>query len=169
MRRHDTPPWVAKTQLAVLQYLAQAETLERVPGCIPKALEIVAQTKSELKAGRVPVEELLVAQRLSRELAGYKTPSPAARAARQLVEIGKTVAPGQVMRFVFTRGKPGIWAYGCGEFDQKTLDVGKYEEFLERAARTILDSFMLEPRRQNDRGKEVLQLITPSVFKEYFF
>jgi DNA polymerase elongation subunit (family B) len=28
-RRHDTPPWVAKTQLAVLQCLAQAETLEQ--------------------------------------------------------------------------------------------------------------------------------------------
>jgi DNA polymerase elongation subunit (family B) len=116
----------------------------------------------------VPAEDLLITQRLSRALDGYKTPSPAAWAARQLVDAGKTVAPGQVMRFVFTRGKPGVWAYGYGEFDKRTLDIEQYTELLERAARTILDSFILEPRRQNDRGKEVLQLITPSVFKGYF-
>jgi len=151
-----------------LQCLAQAETLEQVHKYIPKALEIVAQAKRDLRAGHVPAEDLLVTQRLSRELDGYKTPSPAARAAKQLGDAGKTVAPGQVMRFVFTRGKPGVWDYGYGEFDKRTLDIKQYTELLERAARTILDSFMLEPRRQNDRGKEVLQLITPSVFKGYF-
>jgi DNA polymerase II len=168
LRRHDTPPWVAKTQLAVLQCLAQAETLEQVQHYIPRALEIVERANRDLKAGRVPVEDLLVTQRLSRELDNYKTPSPAARAAMQLVDAGKTVAPGQVIRFVFTRGRPGVWAYGCGKFDQGTLGLKQYGELLERAARTILDSFMLVPWRQKDRGKEVLQLITPSVFKGYF-
>jgi DNA polymerase elongation subunit (family B) len=86
------------------------------------------------------VADLLVSQRLSRELDSYKTPLPAARAARQLVEMGKAVAPGQVIRFVYTRGKPGVWAYGCGEFDQRTLDVDQYSVLLERAVRTILDS-----------------------------
>lgn len=167
-RRHDTPIWVAKIQLAVLQCLAQAETLGKVKNYIPRALEITEQAKRDLKAGRVPVEDLLVTQRLSRELDGYKTPSPAARAARQLVESGKTVAPGQVMRFVLTRGSPGVWAYGCGKFDERTLDDGKYGELLERAAGTILDSFTLESRMQNDRGRKVLQLTITSAFKGLF-
>ncbi len=45
LRRHDTPPWVAKVQLAVLQCLAQAATLEQVQEYIPKAREIMAQAK----------------------------------------------------------------------------------------------------------------------------
>lgn len=158
LRRHDTPLWVAKTQLAVLQCLAQAQTMEQVQEYIPKALGIVEQAKRDLNAGRVPAEKLLVIQRLSRDLKGYKTPSPAARAARQLVEMGKSIAPGQTMRFVFTRGKPGVWAYGCGEFDQRTLDFEMYEKLLKRAEGAILDSFTLEPQMRNDRDKKVLKL-----------
>jgi DNA polymerase-2 len=168
LRRHDTPPWVAKTQLAILQCLAQAETLEQVQEYIPGALEIVERANRDLKAGRVPVEDLLVTQRLSRDLEGYKTPSPAARAARQLVGMGKSVAPGQVMRFVLTRGKPGVWAYGCGEFDRRTLDLGKYGELLERATSTILDPLTFEAGRENVTEGKVLQSIITSAFQGLF-
>ncbi|RPH59458.1 MAG: hypothetical protein EHM81_08165, partial [Chloroflexi bacterium] len=139
LRRHDTPPFVAKVQLAVLQCLAQAATLEQVQEYIPKARESVEQAKRELRAGRVPVEDLVITQRLSREVAAYKSPSPAARAAKQWLEAGKSVAPGQVMKFVFTRGKPGVWAYGCGELDERTVDIGRYVELLNRAAETVID------------------------------
>jgi hypothetical protein len=27
------------------------------------------------------------------------------------------------MRFVYTRGHPGVWAVGCGELDVMTVDV----------------------------------------------
>ncbi len=84
------------------------------------------------------MEDLLITQHLSREVVAYKSPSPAARAARQWIEAGKSVAPGQVMKFVYTRGKPGVWAYGCGELDGRTVDVRKYVELLERAAGMIL-------------------------------
>ena len=50
-RRHDTPLWVTKTQLAVLQCLAQADTLGHVQKHIPKALAIVEQAKRNLKTG----------------------------------------------------------------------------------------------------------------------
>ncbi len=165
LRRHDTPLWVAKTQLAALQCLAQAETLEQVQEHIPRVLGIFAQAKRDLRAGRVPVEDLLVTQRLSREVDNYKTPSPAARAARQLVKMGKSVAPGQVMRFVYTRGRPGVWCYGCGEFDERTLDVEQYAKLLEKATRTILDSLTLEAGLENANGGKVLQLTIISAFK----
>jgi DNA polymerase-2 len=146
LRRHDTPPWVSRTQLAVLDCLAQAGTLDQVRAYSPRALEIVELARRDLQAGRVPVNDLLISQRLSREVDSYKSPSPAARAARQLVERGKSVAAGQTMRFVLMRGKPGVWAYGCGEFDLRTLGVDQYAALLERAARTLLDSFTLESR-----------------------
>jgi hypothetical protein len=73
----------------------------------------------------------------------YKPPSPAARATRQWIAASKSVAPGQVMRFVFTRGEPGVWAYGVGELDERKVDVGKYIQLLKRAAGTILDAFSI--------------------------
>ena len=150
LRRHDTPPFVAKIQLAVLECLAQAKTLEQVADYIPKTREIVEQAKRDLRAGRVPPEELVIAQRLSRDVDKYQSPSPAARAARQWVEAGKSVAPGQVMRFVFTRGKPGVWAVGVGELDARKVDVGKYAELVERAVDTIIQIFNGAERYQND-------------------
>jgi hypothetical protein len=81
------------------------------------------------------------AWRLSRDVDAYKSPSPAARAAKQWIEAGKSVAPGQVMQFVITRGKPGVWAYGLGELDVRRVDVERYIELLERAAGTVLDVF----------------------------
>ena len=142
LRHHDTPPWVAKTQLAVLQCLAQAKTLALVQAYISQACEIVAQAKRDLRAGRVPVDDLLITQRLSREVEAYKSPSPAARAALQLVEMGIKVAPGQAIQFVYTLGKPGVWVQGANSFNEKTLAVEEYSKLLQRAALTILEPFV---------------------------
>jgi DNA polymerase-2 len=142
LRRHDTPPWVAKIQLAVLQCLAHAKTLAQVREYLPKAGEIVEKAKRDLRNGRVPPEELVISQRLSRAVEDYKSPSPAARAAQQWLEAGKSVAPGQVMRFVYTRGHPGIWAFGCGELEGRVVDVRRYMTLLNRAVGSVLDIFV---------------------------
>ena len=55
--------------------------------------------------------ELLLAQRLTREVEDYRSPSPGARAARQLKEVGKIVKPGQRVRFLYTLGRPGVYAW----------------------------------------------------------
>jgi DNA polymerase II len=141
LRRHDTPPWVAKTQLAVLECLAQAKTLQQVREYLPRAQRIVADARRDLRMGRVPLEELVITQRLSREVEDYKSPPPAARAARQWLEAGKPVSPGQVMRFVYTRGQPGVWAPGCGELDGRMVDVDRYLTILERAIDTVIAPF----------------------------
>jgi DNA polymerase-2 len=152
LRRHDTAPWVAQTQLTILQCLAQAKTLEDVQEFIPKAHEIVEQAKRELLAGRIPLENLLITLRLSRDVNAYKSPSPAARAAQQLVKMGKTVAPGQSIQFIYILGKPGVWAYGESEFNEKTLDVEQYLRLLQRATLTILEPFQQEHRSLNAAG-----------------
>jgi DNA polymerase II len=141
LRRHDTPPWVAKTQLAILQCLAQAKTLEQARDFLPQAQAIAEQARRDLHAGRVPLDELVVSQRLSRAVDEYKSPPPAARAARQWLAAGKSVAAGQVMRFVYTRGHPGVWAVGCGELDVRRVDVDTYLKLLNRAIGSVLDVF----------------------------
>ena len=67
-----------------------------------------------------------------------------------------SIAPGQVMRFVLTRGKPGVWALGCGELDGRTVDVGRYVELLARTIDTITSPF--------DQVKNVLYSLCFSSF-----
>jgi DNA polymerase elongation subunit (family B) len=91
-----------------------------------------------LRRGEVPPQELLVAQKLSRELAEYRSPSPVARAVRQLEAAGKTVRPGQCVRFVYLRGQQ-VYAWDAPTPpDPASLDAARYIELLLRAAATIL-------------------------------
>ena len=83
-QRRDTPLWVKKIQLDVLECLAEAKSLEQVAEYLPRARELVKSAKRDLRNGRVPLEELVVIQSLSRVVEAYRSPSPAARAGRQV-------------------------------------------------------------------------------------
>jgi DNA polymerase elongation subunit (family B) len=83
---------------------------------------------------------LIVRQKLSRVLDGYKSPSPAARAALQLQAIGRVIAPGQSVQFLYTRGGPGVHAWELGETPNiGRLDTRRYCALLDRAIQTVLD------------------------------
>jgi DNA polymerase-2 len=138
-RRRDTPPFIAQTQLAILQRLARAPDAGRLGEALPAIIAFLRQQLEALRAGRVPLESLLVAQKLSRELHEYRVPSPAARAAAQLEAAGKDVRPGQRVRFLYTRGKPGVYAWDLPVSpNPSTLDVVRYSVLLARAASTAL-------------------------------
>jgi len=140
-RRRDTPYWVKKLQLQVLDCLSQARTLEEVDLYIPKAQGHIQKAWQDLRNGKIPLEELVITQNLSREVERYKTPSPAARAARQLLAMGKTIAPGQFMRFVFVRGKERVRAWELG-VDPRMADVEMYKLLMERATDEIMSMFV---------------------------
>jgi DNA polymerase II len=140
LRRRDTTTWMRKIQLAALEILAQAGTPDELPDYVPDVLSYVEHAKRNFRAGRVPVEELVVRQKLSRTLDGYKSPSPAARAALQLQAIGRQVAPGQSIEFLFTRGGDGVQAWEMNErLNPDRLDTKRYCALLGRAIRTVLD------------------------------
>ena len=136
-RRGDTPPFIAKTQMEMLELLAQ----DREAG-LTRPLKLLRRRLAELRGGRVPAEALVVSHRLSRVLEEYKTLSPAARALQQLQAIGKDLRPGQRARFVYTRGKPGVHAWDLPEPpDPRALDLERYATLLLRAAHTVLEPF----------------------------
>lgn len=144
-RRKDTAPWIAARQMELLEYLAQAESLAALPARLPGAVQRLRRALADLAAGRVPLEELRVAQKLSRDLAAYRTPSPAARAAAQLKAIGKDLQPGQRVRFLFTRGKPGVYAWDLPIPPQPTwVDIPRYRTLLLRAAHAVLGPFGID-------------------------
>ena len=139
LRRRDTPVFIIQVQMEILRLLADAPDAGRLTDCLP---EIVARLRghlAHLRSYRVPLEQLLVAQKLSRELDEYRVPSPAARAVAQLEAISKSLRPGQMVQFLYTLGKPGVVAWDLPHPpNPKTLDVARYTELLVRAAVSVL-------------------------------
>jgi DNA polymerase II len=161
-RRRDTAPFIAETQMAILKILSTAEDVEHLKEVYPQALALVNRRLETLRARRVPLEELLVAQKLSRELGEYSSPSPAARAVRQLQEAGKVIRPGQRVRFLYTLGEPGVRAWDLppssgkhsagvpfGQPDPRCVDVKRYQVLFKRAIETVL-----QPVRESVKGWE---------------
>jgi DNA polymerase-2 len=145
LRRRDSAPFVADVQLEMLHYLAHAENPDDLRARVRGTVDILRRRLESLRAGNVPLEDLLVGKRLSKELAGYRVPSPGARAAMQLLEAGKTVRPGQRVRLLFTRGEEKVRAWNLpGQTDPSALDVDYYQELLLRAASNLLQPFGLD-------------------------
>jgi len=144
LRRRDTTLWVRKIQFGVLEILAKADTPQEWDKRVQDVLAFVEYAKHNLKAGHVPHEELIVRQKLSRGLEGYKSPSPAARAALQLQAIGRQIAPGQSVQFLFTRGGSGVQAWELGEaLDYRRLDTKRYCALLDRAIETVVGPYKI--------------------------
>jgi DNA polymerase-2 len=146
-RRRDTAPWVADTQMALIEALARAPDADALPDYIPGALELLRQALRRLAAGRVPLEDLLTAQRLSRVPEKYASLSPSARAALQLRADGKEPSPGQRVRLLYVYGKPGVWAWERPErVDARRIDLGAYRKLMLRAAADVFQPFGIGQR-----------------------
>lgn len=139
LRRDDTSKWIKNIQREMLGLLADAPNARELTAQLPRIHALLQSKLSALRKLEIPLEELLISQKISRPLEEYKVPSPAARAAAQLVGIGKNLIPGQRVRFLYTKGKPGVFAWDLPENpDPGVLDTEKYAELLCRAAYTIL-------------------------------
>ena len=140
LRRRDTTTCVRKVQLAALQIMAQANTRDELSESITDVLALTEHVKSRLRTGHIPLDELIVRQKLSRELDAYKTPSPAARAALQLHTEGIEIPAGGYVRFLYTRGGMGVHAWELDDKpDARSLDTKRYCHLLDRAIQTVLD------------------------------
>ena len=151
-RRRDTPPFIAQTQMEALECLAKAPDASQLPALLPEVLNFLRQQLRRLRLRRLPLEELLVTQKLSRELSLYRSPSAAARAAAQLARIGKTTRPGQAVRFLYTRGEPGVQAWDVPPpASPDCLDIAYYTELFLRAAATLLQPLGFTQETLKDR------------------
>jgi DNA polymerase-2 len=159
-RRRDTPAFIAETQMQILEILAHAPDANQLQDCLPAVTTLVKKKIASLRAGRVPLEDLLIGQRLSRELEKYRTPSPAARAARQLVRVGKQISPGQRVRFLLTRGRLDVYAWDLPDPpDPRMVDVPRYHELLLRAVQTILEPIAQHYASKKQSGKESFSIL----------
>jgi DNA polymerase II len=155
-RRRDTPPFIANTQVAILECLAEAPDAEQLQERLNAALNILRRQLQMLREDKIELSKLLTAQKLSRDLEAYTNPSPAARAARQLKAVGKTIRPGQRIQFLYMRGQPDVYAWDLpNPPDPNRINRKYYQELLLRSAETVLKPFGLNMEKLHSLSESI--------------
>jgi DNA polymerase-2 len=151
MRRHDTAPYIYHAQADLLKLLTGVPEGKPLESVLPATLDLLRKRAEQLRAGQIPLDDLIVTQRLSRELSQYRQPSPAARAAAQLVSLQKPMQPGQVIHFLYIKKKPKVLAWRAGlPFNYQQINTAEYLKLLARAASNILQPLGVTERTLAD-------------------
>jgi DNA polymerase-2 len=108
LRKHDTPGIVRRCQSDMLALFAHAENSEEFNALIPEALAIVKSYTNMIRDGTVPIEELTIEKRLSKNLNEYRNMVPQAIAAQHLNREGGEVHAGQALSYVVTYNRSRI-------------------------------------------------------------
>ena len=108
LRRHDTPGIVRRCQSDMLALFAHAENSEGFMALIPEALSIVKSYANMIRDGAVPIDELTVEKRLSKNLNEYQNMVPQAIAAQHLTREGREAHAGQGLTYIMTCNRSRI-------------------------------------------------------------
>ena len=108
LRRHDTPNIVRNCQRAMLSTLSEANNSIEFTALIPKALKVMCSYVKMLRAGSVPIEDLVLEKRLSKSSWEYSKRVEQAIAANHLTKEGGSVHGGQSISYVITDGTSRI-------------------------------------------------------------
>jgi len=102
LRRHDTPPLVARMQQEVLEVLAEAHDFNSYLAKLEEAREILRRCEESVADGSVAIEDLIVSKRLTREPREYSKANQTAIVAQQLFGSGVRLRPGQTVEYIIT-------------------------------------------------------------------
>ncbi|MFZ0546802.1 MAG: DNA polymerase domain-containing protein [Candidatus Promineifilaceae bacterium] len=145
VQRHDTPFFVAQVQEKILRRMAAVPPGQPLQSCLPAVLRMLSKSLSDLQAGKIPPHYLVVSQTLSKTVDEYRVPSPAARAAMQLERAGKERRPGQRIKFIYTYGEPGVYAWDLFQpLNPQSIDTNCYKDLMIRAAAAVLQPLDIE-------------------------
>lgn len=102
LRRHDTAGIVRRCQTDMLTVLSRAGNSEEFMALIPEALAVVRSYVHQIRTENVPVEELVIEKRLSKNPSEYRNLVPQAIAAKHLAAEGMEVHAGQTISYILT-------------------------------------------------------------------
>jgi DNA polymerase-2 len=138
LRRSDTPPSVAALQRELLERMAKAGGLSELRAMLPELRERVEAAVAGLRGGRIPIEGLAIARRLSKAPERYVADTAAAAATRELCGRGVALRPGSKIRYLLADRGGRAMGFLDGT---ETPDVPRYEEMLREAAGELMDTF----------------------------
>jgi DNA polymerase, archaea type len=104
-RRHDTPQFIREAQEEMLAVMSQARNIEELHQRRRDAHRIYEERLAQLESGQVDPRLLIIEQVLSREIDEYDVETRAALAARELIDDGVKVHPGEKIGYVITNAK----------------------------------------------------------------
>jgi DNA polymerase-2 len=102
LRRHDTPPLVARMQQEALAIVAEARDFPGYAAKLEEARELLRRYEESVADGSVAIEDLIVSKRLTREPREYQKANQTAIAAQQLFGNGVRLRPGQTVEYIIT-------------------------------------------------------------------
>ena len=102
LRRHDTPPLVARMQQEALEILAEARDFPGYLAKLEEAREILRRSEESVIDGSVAIQDLIISKRLTREPRQYSKANQTAIAAQQLFGSGVRLRPGQTVEYIIT-------------------------------------------------------------------
>ncbi len=145
VRRRDTPKFVYDAQMEMIKALASAKDSKAFVEKIPDALNIVKEYRKKLLDGEIPVWDLVVTKRLSKDLENYTQKVSQVIAGEQLKKEGFEVSAGKSIKFLFTNSKHKKYRrrVKAKELIEENAspDVNKYLMLLYSAASNILSPF----------------------------
>ena len=102
VRKHDTPPLIARMQEEILAILAEAHDYESYQRKLTEAMEVLARYQEKLTSGKLAWEDLVIRKRLTQAPERYEKASLVAVAAQQLAGRGIHLRPGEFVEYVIT-------------------------------------------------------------------
>ena len=145
VRRRDTPKFIYDAQMEMIKELATADNSQEFIKKIPDALNVFKKYRKKLLDGNVPIWDLVVTKRLSKELEEYTQDISQKVAGEQLKNDGFDIYAGKSLKFVFTcaENKHHYRRVKAKELiDENTSpDVSKYLKLLYSSASYILSPF----------------------------
>jgi len=165
-RRRDTPPFIRNAQINMIKALSKASNAREFQEKISESLKVLRKYIHRLVDHDVPLDQLIIANQLSKGADRYSNKVFQAIAAQQLIEEGIEVSAGQTVRYLITDAdeKRPDRKVRAAELttDDTRYDVKKYLDLLLAAASNILSPFGYSDRKLRD---EVLQLEEQQLLK----
>jgi len=162
VRRRDTPKFVYDAQMDMIKILASADNSKEFVEKIPDALNVVKEYRKKLLDGDVPVWDLIINKRLSKDLENYTQKVSQVIAGEQLQKEGFEVSAGKSVKFLFTSAKNKrynrrVKAKELIE-EETNPDVRKYILLLYSAASNILSPFNYSVKDVQDSVRTISRM-----------
>ena len=139
LRRSDTPGVVRFAQNILLENLRGSTDMDDFRRRAVKGIGMVREVVRCIKSGDCPVEELVIARRVSKEYGEYSAGTEQKRILSSLNGRGVRVNAGEVVRYLVTRDVEGKAAIPAGQLDgNENYDAHYYTRLVARALSTML-------------------------------
>ncbi len=140
-RRRDTPKFFKQCQYDILNLFAKCKSISEIKASILGAKAIQNQYEKQLFTHELSVQDLAFTNKVTRGTGQHKSNTIQADAVNQLRWEGRTIEPGQNIRYVISDYSRKIsHRVSPIEFADK-YDAKRYSELLDQCCKSILEPF----------------------------